>query len=125
MASQILITARSKLLIFCLIVLLTLSQLAKAGFFFHPLQANPDNVVCFLCHRALDGWEEGDDPLSEHLKHSPDCGWAIVATIEKQDGELSEEYPLSIGMIEARKATFLDKWPHDSKKGWKCKTKQV
>ncbi len=28
-------------------------------------------------------------------------------------------------MIEARKATFSDKWPHETKKGWKCKTKQV
>ncbi|KAL2061032.1 hypothetical protein VTL71DRAFT_9084 [Oculimacula yallundae] len=100
-------------------------ELAKAGFFFHPQQANPDNVACFLCHRALDGWEEDDDPLAEHLKHSPDCGWAIVATIEKQDGVLSLEYPSSSTMIAARKATFADKWPHEGKKGWKCKVKQM
>lgn len=61
----------------------------------------------------------------EHLKHSPDCGWAIVATIERQDGDLSQEYPASVRMIEARKATFADKWPHETKKGWKCKIKQV
>lgn len=59
------------------------------------------------------------------MKHSPDCGWAIVATIEKGDGELSEEYPATARMREARKATFADKWPHESKKGWKCKVKQV
>jgi len=59
------------------------------------------------------------------LKHSPDCGWAIVATIEKQDGILSPEYPSSSTMIAARKATFADKWPHEGKKGWKCKVKQV
>ncbi|PBP16919.1 AT hook domain-containing protein [Diplocarpon rosae] len=100
-------------------------ELAKAGFFFYPQQANPDNAACFLCYTALDGWEEGDDPLSEHLKHSPDCGWAIVAAIEKQDGELSREYPSSSKMIEARKATFADKWPHEGKKGWKCKVKQM
>jgi len=82
-------------------------------------------VVCFLCHKALDSWEEGDDPLVEHLKLSSDCGWAIVASIEAQDGQLSYEYPLSEKMIEARKATFADRWPHDAKKGWKCKTKQV
>jgi hypothetical protein len=63
--------------------------------------------------------------LVEHLKLSLDCGWAIVASIEAQDGQLSYEYPLSEKMIEARKATFADQWPHDSKKGWKCKTKQV
>jgi hypothetical protein len=38
---------------------------------------------------------------------------------------LSEEYPASVRMIEARKATFADKWPHENKKGWKCKVKQV
>ncbi|CAL3965355.1 unnamed protein product [Diplocarpon coronariae] len=100
-------------------------ELAKAGFFFYPQPANPDNTACFLCHTALDGWEEGDDPLAEHLKHSSDCGWAIVATVEKQDGELSREYPLSSKMIEARKSTFAGKWPHDGKKGWKCKVKQM
>jgi hypothetical protein len=61
----------------------------------------------------------------EHLTHSPDCGWAIIATIEKQDGVLSQELPATKRMIEARKATFADKWPHENKKGWKCKTKQV
>lgn len=107
------------------VYMLTLSKLAKAGFFYYPLQANPDNVACFLCHKLLDGWEEDDDPLAEHLKHSSDCGWAIVASIERQDGETSQEYPSSTRMIEARKATFADKWPHESKKGWKCKVKQV
>lgn len=105
--------------------LLTSLQLAKAGFFYYPTQTNPDNVACFLCLKNIDGWEEEDDPLAEHLKHSPDCGWAIVATIENQGGDLSEEYPCSARMIEARKATFGDKWPHESKKGWKCKVKQV
>jgi hypothetical protein len=100
-------------------------KLAKAGFFYYPNQVNPDNVACFLCRKSLDGWEKGDDPLVEHLKHSPDCGWAIAAMIERQDGEFSEEYPCSNRMIEARKATFADKWPHEGKKGWKCKVKQV
>ncbi|TVY78495.1 Protein bir1, partial [Lachnellula suecica] len=100
-------------------------ELAKAGFFYYPLQTSPDNVACFLCHKSLDGWEKHDDPLVEHLTHSPDCGWAIVATIEKQDGTLSQESPASKRMIEARKATFADKWPHENKKGWKCKTKQM
>jgi hypothetical protein len=100
-------------------------KLAKAGFFFSPTQTNPDNVACFLCHKSLDGWEKDDDPLSEHLKHSSNCGWAIVATIDRQDGELSEENPASSRMIDARKATFANKWPHENKKGWKCKVKQV
>ena len=28
-------------------------------------------------------------------------------------------------MLDARKATFAGKWPYESKKGFKCKTKQV
>src|SRR5271170_1302001 len=99
--------------------------MAKAGFFHYPTQDNPDNTVCFLCQKSMDGWEEEDNPLAEHLKHSPICGWAIVASIEARDGELSQEYPLSTRMIEARKATFGGKWPHENKKGWKCKIKQV
>lgn len=100
-------------------------EFARAGFFYHPTQANPDNCACFLCHRSMDGWEEDDNPLAEHLKHSPDCGWAIVTSIADQVEELSQEYPASDRMIDARRATFGDKWPHEGKKGWKCKVKQV
>ncbi|KAF8852420.1 BIR-domain-containing protein [Acephala macrosclerotiorum] len=100
-------------------------ELAKAGFFYHPATNNPDNVACFLCHRNLDGWEEGDDPLAEHAKHAPNCGWATTALIERGDEELSQQYPASTTMVEARMATFSDKWPHEHKKGWKCKTKQM
>ncbi|TGO17514.1 hypothetical protein BTUL_0017g00950 [Botrytis tulipae] len=100
-------------------------ELAKAGFFYYPSQSNPDNCACFLCHRSIDAWEEGDDPLKEHLKHSPNCGWAIVASIEAQDEELSREFPASLRMVEARTATFAGKWPHEAKRGWKCKTKQL
>jgi hypothetical protein len=106
-------------------VALTRAKLAKAGFFYNPTADNPDNVVCFLCHRGLDGWDEDDDPLVEHLKHSPECGWAIVATVEAQGEESNQEYPASKRLIEARKATFSNRWPHEGKKGWKCKTKQV
>lgn len=101
------------------------SSFARAGFVFQPTPANPDNVVCFLCDKHLDGWEEDDDPLIEHLKHVPDCGWAIVAAIEKELGDLSKVHPLDPRMIEARKATFAGKWPYDAKKAWKCKTKQL
>ncbi|KAI5463826.1 hypothetical protein BGZ63DRAFT_200746 [Mariannaea sp. PMI_226] len=101
------------------------ASLARAGFFFNPSIASPDNVTCFLCHKGLDGWEEGDDPLLEHLKHASECGWAIVAAIESELGDYAREDPGQPYMREARKATFAGRWPHDSKKGWKCKTKQL
>ena len=71
------------------------------------------------------GWTEGDDPIAEHLALSPDCGWAITTAIEAKVGNLHLDNPMSTKMVEARKATFLGRWPHEDKKGWKCKTKQV
>ncbi|OHX00424.1 AT hook domain-containing protein [Colletotrichum incanum] len=100
-------------------------ELAKAGFVWRPFPDNPDNVACFLCNKSLDGWEEGDKPLEEHLKHSPDCGWAIVAGIEANLNDLASEDPTSTRMIVARKATFDGRWPHEGKRGWKNKIKQL
>jgi hypothetical protein len=73
----------------------------------------------------MGGWEEDDSPFEEHLRLSPNCGWAIVAGIETGLGDYGMDDPLSSQMLEARKATFGDRWPHEGKKGWKCKTKQV
>lgn len=100
-------------------------QLARAGFFFQPFVDNPDNCVCFLCQKNMDGWEEGDNAVLEHIKHSPSCGWAVVCAIETEIAEYLFEDPGAPQMIEARKATFAGRWPHESKKGWKCKTKQA
>lgn len=82
-------------------------------------------MECFLCGKSLCGWEEGDDPLKEHLTHVPDCGWAVVAAVKAELGDYATVHPLDPGMIEARKATFAGRWPYESKRGWKCKTKQV
>lgn len=99
--------------------------MAQAGFVFQPQPSNPDNVACFLCHTTIDGWEKDDDPLAEHLKHWPDCGWAITAAVEAEVAEFTTMHPLDPRMVEARKATFGGKWPYESKKAFKCKTKQV
>lgn len=99
--------------------------MAKAGFIFQPLPSNPDNVSCFLCGKALDGWEENDSPLEEHLRHSPECGWAITAAVEAELGEYPREDPRDALMFEARMATFADRWPNENRKGWSCKTKEV
>ncbi|RGP80848.1 hypothetical protein FLONG3_996 [Fusarium longipes] len=104
---------------------ITPDSLARAGLFFNPTPQNPDNAQCFLCHKGLDGWEANDDPLVEHLTHAPECGWAVVAAIESNVGDYAQQAPDQPYMKEARKATFAGRWPHDSKKGWKCKTKQL
>ncbi|KAL1843053.1 hypothetical protein VTJ49DRAFT_3188 [Mycothermus thermophilus] len=100
-------------------------ELAKAGFFFEPHPKSPDNVVCFLCKKSLDGWEEHDDPVEEHLRHSPTCGWAIMAAIAAGFGNYGKVHPLDPAMIEARKATFDGRWPYEGRKGFKCKTKKL
>ncbi|EQL01758.1 Inhibitor of Apoptosis domain containing protein [Ophiocordyceps sinensis CO18] len=101
------------------------ASLAGAGFYFSPTPASPDNVTCFLCGHGLDGWGAGDDPLLEHLKHASHCGWAVVAAIQAGVGEYAQQDPNAPDMMEARKATFAGMWPHEGKKGWKCKTKQL
>lgn len=82
---------------------------------------------CFLCHKTLDGWEQDDNPISEHIHHSEECGWAITASIESRIGveNRSESHPLSERIRAARKATFQNSWPHEKKKGWKAKTEKV
>ncbi|KAI8964428.1 hypothetical protein F5Y11DRAFT_316293 [Daldinia sp. FL1419] len=100
-------------------------QFAQAGFYFDPSPEAPDNTVCFLCVKAFKGWEENDSPLEEHLRLSPHCGWAIVAAIEAGLGDYGFDDPSDTPMAEARKATFGGLWPHEGKRGWKCKTKQL
>lgn len=82
-------------------------------------------MACFLCGKSLDGWEDDDNPIEEHLRHSPTCGWAIMAAIEAGLGHYGKVHPLDPVMMEARKATFAGRWPYESKRGFKCKTKKV
>ncbi|KAJ2997712.1 hypothetical protein NUW58_g560 [Xylaria curta] len=98
---------------------------ARAGFYFAPTLEDPYNTVCFLCCKNMGGWEEYDNPFEEHLRLSPRCGWAIMGCIETGLGDYALDDPTSSEMIAARKATFGDRWPHDGKRGWKCKTKQL
>ncbi|KAI4458466.1 inhibitor of apoptosis [Holotrichia oblita] len=44
--------------------------LARYGFYY---KGKNDNVICVFCGIELGFWEEGDDPVEEHRKHSPKC----------------------------------------------------
>lgn len=105
----------------------TPEELAKAGFYYKPSAHSNDNTVCFLCSRNLDGWEEEDDPIQEHLKHAQDCGWAILASINaEQSFEVTNmEDPTGQNITEARRSTFAIGWPHESKRGWTCKSEKM
>ncbi|KAE8354964.1 hypothetical protein BDV28DRAFT_63406 [Aspergillus coremiiformis] len=102
------------------------AELAHAGFYYNPYETNPDNTTCFLCHRTLDGWEEEDNPITEHLKHAKDCGWAIMMDIQQHSSNPAEiEDPTSDKIREARLATFGSSWPHDGKRGWVCQSDKM
>ena len=103
------------------------SQLARAGFYYRPTSSYPDNTTCYLCKSNLDGWEEDDNTVEEHLKHAPTCGWAVTIAIEQniEDGSHDLEDPMSEKLRSARQMTFASRWPHESKRGWTCKTQKV
>ena len=101
-------------------------SLSEAGFFFKPSTSAPDNCECYLCGSNLANWEPEDLPLEEHLKHAPSCGIAtvLVAAQDSSDPALMED-PTNTRLVEARRATFLDRWPHENKRGWVCKTDKM
>ncbi|KAG0301599.1 hypothetical protein BGZ98_008204 [Dissophora globulifera] len=110
----------------------TPEKLADAGFYWRPSNNSPDNVICFLCSKSLDGWADTDDPYDEHLSHSRLCGWAIIKTIPYYDnGDLPfhwdnmDELPKGERMTKARLDTFGKWWPHERTKGWFGTTKRM
>ncbi|EAA12739.3 AGAP008420-PA, partial [Anopheles gambiae str. PEST] len=51
----------------------SIQKMAEAGFYWHGTETEIDIAACFVCGKELDGWEESDDPWSEHRKHAPQC----------------------------------------------------
>lgn len=70
----------------------------------------------------MDGWEEGDNAIDEHVAHSEDCTYALCISVGRP-GE--DRDPLDDLVIDGRRATYGDLWPHESKKGWKCKVQKM
>jgi hypothetical protein len=102
------------------------AELALAGFYYKPTVDAPDNTICHMCERQLDGWEEEDDPVAEHLKHSDKCGWAILMDLTKATHDtINMEDPTQPRIRDARTTTFEAGWPHESKRGWVCKTEKM
>lgn len=116
----------------------TPSTLAHAGFYHDPTPTGDDNVTCIYCEKGLEGWEQGDDALDEHLKRVIDvetgdkCPWATVMGV-KRDFDLFGEHELEGGkhdphakhLVKARKNTFGEWWVYDGKKGWKPTSDRV
>jgi hypothetical protein len=79
-----------------------------------------------MCGVTLNAWEESDNAVEEHLGHSSNCGYARAIGVSRGPGSSQEPEhrdPMSDDMVGARQSTFTfaGGWPHESKKGWKCK----
>lgn len=97
-------------------------QLSRAGFYYKPTSDSDDNCACFLCEVKLDGWESGDIPLDEHLSHAKSCPWAISLSCAREN---EDRDPMDSDLLEARRDTYADLWPHEKKKAWKPKISKV
>nr|BAH72482.1 ACYPI001005 [Acyrthosiphon pisum] len=49
---------------------ITPDQMAKAGLYYLGIQ---DRVRCLYCSTEFDYWQQGDDPVVEHKRQSPQC----------------------------------------------------
>ncbi|KAH8404919.1 hypothetical protein KR222_010426 [Zaprionus bogoriensis] len=58
------------------------SAMAEAGFYWTGTKRENDTATCFVCGKTLDGWESGDDPWKEHLKHAPQCDFVKMGRPE-------------------------------------------
>lgn len=54
--------------------LLKPESFASAGFLY---SGTADNVVCFCCGLGLNHWEGSDDPITEHVRFTPQCTWSL------------------------------------------------
>lgn len=92
---------RKKTLAFWPINFIDKDDMAEAGFYYDGL-GSPDAVRCFSCEIALNNWEEGDEPFTEHKKWSADCEY------------LNENFKLpkyrQFQSTSSRMSTFED-WP--------------
>ena len=110
----------------------TPATLAAAGFRYDPTPSANDNVTCVYCDKGLEGWEEGDDALDEHLKRTlgsgERCAWAVILGVKRdydEKGIAACDPPTSKSLENARKASFGPWWTFDNKSGWKPTSQKV
>ncbi|CAO1628447.1 unnamed protein product [Parajaminaea phylloscopi] len=107
------------------------NHLASLGLFYCPTSTQPDRVVSYVDGTEVSKFEAGDCPeqrLQELQSRDP---WLLImrskAAGTADDGEDQQHFtyadadllPDGQNMIQARRRTFADLWPHDGKRGWK------
>ncbi|EEB09228.2 survivin [Schizosaccharomyces japonicus yFS275] len=95
-------------------------RLAAVGFYYKaPKKSSEikDNVTCYMCNKSLYGWKPDDDPLKEHILHSPSCPWAYVL-VARNNPQCN---PQSKSLVKCRELTFVDKmWPYTNDSNHHC-----
>ncbi|EPY49928.1 survivin [Schizosaccharomyces cryophilus OY26] len=95
-------------------------KLSAVGFYYNPIQRPQqrlDNVTCFMCSKSFYDWEENDDPLKEHITHSPSCPWAYVLSARNNP----HQDPRAPSLTKCRELTFVDKvWPYINRSDFHC-----
>lgn len=61
-----------------------LAQMAEAGFYYSGADADDDSATCFVCGKVLDGWENDDEPWTEHEKHAPRCQFVQIHSAQEE-----------------------------------------
>jgi len=63
--------------------------MTAAGFYHVPDPVEKDTARCFYCCRTICGFEEGDDPVEEHLRRTKDCKYAKYGNIKDLQSSLT------------------------------------
>lgn len=68
--------------------------------------------------------------MKEHLAHSASCHWAqavFAGVSAQQEDRAVAQDPMQEDLLAARRGTFEHGagWPHESKRGWKCKVQRM
>ncbi|XP_063681122.1 baculoviral IAP repeat-containing protein 5-like isoform X2 [Bolinopsis microptera] len=67
----------------------TITKMTAAGFYHVPDPVEKDTARCFYCCRTICGFEEGDDPVEEHLRRTKDCKYAKYGNIKDLQSSLT------------------------------------
>ncbi|XP_068116810.1 baculoviral IAP repeat-containing protein 1e-like [Hyperolius riggenbachi] len=80
------------------------SGLVKAGFFY---TGKSDAVRCYTCGVTVSQFEPGEDPLTEHEKHNPNCNFV------KQILELKSKDTEDVGYPSNMQMQLVDEFPQN------------
>lgn len=91
----------------------TSKSLAKAGFYYSPLELENDRVLCMYCNCSLDHWEKDDDPVVEHSKNSTDYCYFLEMFFKSIEKNAPKKRSQRIERTAKKKANEKELSDHD------------